>query len=247
MAIKKIQLQYTAFDLQFDENKPWTEDDTALINATETLICFEIKKGKDFDDKFYAFANFKKQMQFVAAEFDELKESIKDLITQVDDFEFELVGFTETKIDRLNNLFNERGTLLDRFHIHLTELEKAIAAICLIKEGEEQEEDGDLEFEPEWKAYDEIKAAHFNNWENQSIDISSFDDLEERMYANFDVLEKRNQNTKFYINDITLSYNIFIAKIEGTYQVWEELQKRIVLLNRFVNSSDSIDKIQKLN
>ena len=246
MAIKKIQLQYTTFDLQFDENKPWTNEDHSLINATETLIRFEINKGKDFDDRFYAFANFKKHMQIVETEFDELKESIKDLINQVDDFEFELVGFTETKIDSLNNLFNERGALLDRFHIHLTELEKAIAIICPTKEGEE-EEDNDVEFEPEWRAYNEIKSAHFNNWENQSIDISSFDDFEERMYANFDVLEKRNQNTKFYINDITLSYNIFIAKIDGTYQVWEELQKRIVLLNRFVNSSDSIDKIQKLN
>ena len=246
MATKQVKLQHSTFDLQYDAHKHWTHDDSALIAAVEKLVAHEVHKNKISDDKYYAHAAFKKQAEPVEAEFIELTNSIKNLIKQTDEFEPKLIGFNTINIDALITSLNEAGAVITGFHQKLLPLSDIINTISP-PINEEEEDEAETQLAPEWKHFNETKDKHFKHWEHQSIDISSFDDLEERMRAGFDYLEKRNDNNRYFINDIILNYNVFIAKVDGIYVLWEEVQKRIVLLNRFVNSTDSIEKIQKLN
>lgn len=246
MAVKQIKLQHTIFNLEYDEHKSWTQDDTALIAAVEKLIEYEIQKNKKSDEKFYAHANFEKQHKIVEAEFNELTSKIKNLVKQTDEFEVKLTGFSTTNINTLIVLLNDAGIAVNSFHEKLTVLSNNINAISPAA-GNDEEEENYSQIEPEWEHFNEVKRKHYSDYDNQSIDICSFDDLEEKMKSGFDYLDKRNDSNNYYIHDIVLTYNIFIAAVNGIYMLWEELNKRIALLNRFLNSVDSIEKVQKLN
>lgn len=246
MAIKQIKLHYSSFDLEYDAHKHWSHDDTALIDAIEKLVAHEGEKNKLSNERYHAHASFKKVMEPVENLFAEISVAVKDFAKQADDFDLKLTGFNKTNIEELINVYNATGERVTAFHEILVPLSNTIMALYPATDATEEDIDPN-QIEPEWAHFDKIKSKHYDNWQNQSINISSFNNLEERMRAHFDNLEKQNENNRYYVNDILLNYNIFIAKVDGIYLFWEELQKRIILLNRFYNSTDSIEKIQKLN
>jgi hypothetical protein len=246
MAIKQIKLHYSTFDLEYDAHKHWSHDDTALIDAVEKLVAYEGEKNKLSNERYYAHASCKKEMEPVENSFAEISVAVKDLAQQADDFDLKLTGFNKTNIDELIDVYNVTGERVTAFHEILVPLSNTIMALYPVANAIEEDMDPN-QIDPVWEHFNNIKSKHYQHWEKQSINISSFDDLEQRMRAHFDNLEKQNENNRYYVNDILLNYNVFIAKVDGIYLFWEELQKRIILLNRFYNNTDSIEKIQKLN
>jgi uncharacterized coiled-coil protein SlyX len=246
MAIKPIRLQHSTFDLEYDANKHWSHDDTNLVAAAEKLIDYKIEQNRLSNIRFSAHIAVGKEMEPLEIQFAELTGTIKELSKHTDEFDIQLTGFIQTNIDSLIEELDDVEKKVTAFHRLLLPLSNSVMELYPKTDKTDEDENID-EIIPEWEHYNKIKTKHCNNWGNQSIDIVSFDRFDERMKSHFAYLEKMNSNNRYFINDILSHYNIFISKIEGIYLFWDELQKRVVLLNRFLNSTDSIEKIQKLN
>lgn len=89
-----------------------------------------------------------------------------------------------------------------------------------------------------WDEYGTVKHAHFKNYENNSIDIVSFDREDDlfRGYASFH--KQRHHDVFERVNECIRNYNALLSETKTQYGMWEEYLKRIVLIRAIAENDD---------
>jgi hypothetical protein len=74
------------------------------------------------------------------------------------------------------------------------------------------------------------KDQHFDNYENNSIDLDKFDLEEEMLQACESVHRDSRRNSMDYCDEIFADYNCLVLEVTVQYERWKEFLQRLILL-----------------
>jgi len=232
MALVEKQFEYPALTVTYtyDDEKKWTKNDSALEKAFITLIEYHVNLSDMMYKSINEYAPFSKEIISVRDFLLLISDFIKDGISEADDFVASLMTQEEYSKELLNEKINTIIKSLTEYHPRLLTLTPKIDSIvAFVNNYIKLDEDYSL-----WDKLSKIESKHFKNWEVNSIDIVSYDRAKEFFQAYVSVHSNSNSSIYRMLDGYILDYNKLMLQTEMQYAIWEELSKRVDLLNKMV-------------
>ncbi len=239
METKKIEHRLGTFTFEYDESKPWTEDDDLMLNRYMEVLDIEVQLNEKTTEVFKLYADHKKNIETFRASLLPIKEQLTTA-QQASDQVLDNIAIQKpnayqnwtdqihnthaiiTKIDSdLDILVQERDTILTPYN-------------QLIQEEESQQK---------WDQFAEIQHKHYQNYEGNSINICSFDHEDQKMRGTITFHNHRNQDLLNYCEKTIQNYNTLMIEIDRIYRIWEEHVKRVRLIELIISERAGISAI----
>jgi chromosome segregation ATPase len=239
MINKTIQHSFRKISFDWDESIPETDHDKELLSAflqlhdaakTQKDLGIEITKDCQ---------KIEKETENLKLQLDEIKDLIAKLNGQADEL---TVGFTAHKQGEYEKLIQESKPVQKKISEHNAQLNKLYKELEKSRNQQEEFKANDEDFSL-WEKYSSIQSKHYNNYQNNSIDIKTFDE-EDNRFKTF--VEAVSGNKDWIINfgeKVILNYNLLVAQTTTQQEIWSEFKKRLVLIHRLIESSTEINDI----
>jgi len=232
MALIEKKFEYPAHTVtySYDDEKCWTEDDVALENTFLTLVQSHVDISEMMYKSLSKYSPFSKEIESVRAFLMLITDFIKEAIQEADNFIASLMTDEDYSRDLLTQKVNVIINALTEYHPKLTALETSVNSVVeFINKYIELDEDYTL-----WEKLSEVESRHFKDYENNSIDIVSYDRAKEFFQSYVSVHSTSNNSIYRMLDGYVLDYNKLMLQTEMQYAIWEELTKRVDLLNKMV-------------
>ena len=227
---KKFEFPAHTATFSYDDEKSYTEDDTELEKAFITLIEYHVNLSDMMYKSINKYSPFSKEIITVRDFLLLISDFIKEGIKEADDFVASLMTEEDFSKDCLTEKVNIIVKALTEYHPKLMALTPQIDLIAaFINKYTQLDEDHTL-----WDEFSEIESRHFKDWENNSIDIVTFDRAMEFFRAYVSVHSNSNSSIYRMLDGYVLDYNKLMLHTEMQYAIWEEFSKRVDLLNKMV-------------
>jgi len=227
---KIIEFPAHSATITYDDEKTWTDDDFELERAFITLIEYHVNLSDMMYKSISEYSPFAKEIDTVRAFLMLIADFIKEAIEEADNFISSLMTQEEFSKDILTQKVDNIIKALTEYHPKLSNLEPTINKIVnFIHKYNELDEDCSL-----WDELSKIESKHFKNWESNSIDIVAFDRAKEYFQAYVSVHSNSNSSIYRLLDGYILDYNKLMLQTEMQYAIWNELFKRIDLLNKMI-------------
>ena len=232
MAVQTKSFEVGIHTISYDYNDAvtWTEQDALLEKTHIALVEREAKIREMMYDSLNEFAPIDKEIQEVRTFLMLIKDLSKEARDEADFYVESLMQMDDYSKYALGEKVETAVKAFEEYHKKLLSLEPGITRLStFINEYVELDEDMS-----DWNTHTDVKSEHYNNWENNSIDICSFDKEMDRFYAFVSVNKDSNGSIYRLLDGYILDYNKLMLETEGQYSLWEEFAKRVDLLNKMV-------------
>ncbi len=230
---KKIEFPAHTATITYDDEKSWTEDDFALENAFISLIEFNVNLSDMMYKSISEYSPIAKEIEAVRTFLMLITDFIKEAIEEADNYISSMMTNEESAKHILTQKVDVTINALTEYHPKLSALEPSINKIVtFVHKYNELDEDYSL-----WDELSKIESNHFKNWETNSIDIVAFDAAKEFFQAYVSVHSNSNSSIYRLLDGYILDYNKLMLQTEMQYAIWNELFKRIELLNKMIKVS----------
>jgi hypothetical protein len=239
METKKIEHALGIFTFEYDESKPWTEEDDLMLNRYIELM--------DIEDE------INKKTFHILGLYDEHNKNIEALRATLAPIKDLMKAAQEATDEVLNNIaINKPRAFLD-WADRVNKTTDAIATIDAPLNQLAKESDpiihqfNELVLEQEsgqrWERFEEIQKRHYGNCENNAIDISSFYNQDQKMRDTMSYHTNRNKDMITFCDKTILNYNYLMLEIDRIYCIWEEHGKRVRLIEFIVNERSGLSAL----
>lgn len=232
MAVQKkiFEVGIHTISYEYNDAVPWTEQDALLEKIHIALVEKEVKIREMMYDSLNEFAPVDKEIQEVRTFLMLIKDLSKEARDEADFYVESLMQMDDYSKDALGEKVATAVKAFEEYHKKLLSLEPGITTLStFINEYVALDEDTS-----DWNAHTDAKSEHYNNWENNSIDICSFDKEMDRFYAFVSLNKDSNGSIYRLLDGYILDYNKLMLETEGQYSLWEEFTKRVDLLNKMI-------------
>ena len=213
MANKTIEHSFRKISFDTSNVISFTSDDEELLAAYLKLHDAAIEQTEE-----------------VRTKLDEVKEIISAASKLTDIISSAVINQKEALLTELSTHSEKVNEKIREYHTHLEDLYAQIHTLEeMINTFEEREEDLTLHDE-----FQDIQSKHYNNYENNSIDIVSFDDEENRFRDYLSFREKHHTSIISFADETINRYKLLSAETTAQYDLWAELFKRILLLQQLI-------------
>lgn len=227
---KKYEVGVHTISYEYDDAKPWTDEDEALEKKHIELVERERLISDMMHNSLNEYSPINNQIQEVRAFLLLIKDLSKDARDEADFYVESMMQMEDYGKELLAEKVETAVKAFEEYHKKLLSLEPDITKLSqFINAYVEMEEDMD-----DWNEHSNIKTKHYHNWANNSIDICSFDKEMERFGSYASVMKNHNSNIYRLLDNYILDYNKLMLETEGQYSLWEEFSKRVDLLNKMV-------------
>jgi len=214
----------------YDESLVWTEEDELLEKTHLELVDRENKIRDMMYKSLTEYSPIDKDIKEVRTFLMLIKDLSKEARDEADIYVESLMQMDDYSKDALGEKVETAVKAFEEYHKKLIDLEPGITKLSeFINNYIEMDENM-----TEWDFHTTVKGKHYNNWENNSIDICSFDEEMERFYAFVSVNKDSNSSIYRLLDGYILDYNKLMLETEAQYGIWEEFSKRVDLLNKMV-------------
>ncbi len=232
--LKKIQITYG-----YNDNA-WTDEDEALVQSLLKAYDLQLKLDEKVKKLFTDFCAADRRINTCRDELVKLTEKIDSVIETANEY-MEKIGFP-------------RPATFNDFLLSITDVSAAVTDFDPPFRALDEDMDGLLERLNEWIEYtnhefDEdsdftiAKDKHFDNYENNSIDIVKFDLEEEMLEACETVHNDSRRSSIDHCNEIYADYKCLVLEITVQYERWKEFCQRLILLQYVFKESGVLPNV----
>jgi hypothetical protein len=227
---KKFEMGIHTISYEFDDAKPWTEQDEALEKKHIALAEREKMIRDMMYDSLKKYSPIDKEIQAVRAFLMLIKDLAKDARDEADFYVESMMQMEDYGKELMAEKVQTAVKAFEEYHKKLLALEPGITKLsAFINKYVEMDEDM-----TEWDKHSKVKGRHYKNWKDNSIDICSFDREMDRFHAFVSVNKDSNSGIYRLLDGYILDYNKLMLETEAQYGIWEEFAKRVELLNKMV-------------
>jgi len=210
-----------------------TKQDKQLLAAYIKLHDFEMKMQKTADKLFHdstplnkTIETLREELMHVQSTFDtcsELADKLAD-VTYVSG-ETSLEKLTESQVNTSKEILDYNDKIIRVYE--MTEV--------LSKEVDKYNLANEDEMNLLYDEFSEIRTAHSVNWENNSINIVTFEDEYDRFCGYRGVQEERRVSLMDFCDKTITNYTSLNLQTATLYNVWKEFLKRCDLLRKIAD------------
>ena len=205
----------------------WTDEDEELVQSLLKAYDLQLELDEKVKNIFTDFCAANRRITTCREELVTLTEKINTVIATADEY-MEKIGFPRpaTFDEFLQNVI-ELGVAVTGFDPPFRTLDKDMDV--LLERMNEWTEYTNHEFDED-DDFTIAKSEHFDNYENNSIDIVKFDSEEEMLEACVSVHNDSRRNKMDHCNEIFADYNCLVLEVTVQYERWKEFSQRLILL-----------------
>jgi len=224
--LRKIQFEY-------DDTKPWTEQDENLLNAFIGLHDYELERKTTGQELMKQYSARDKEIENAREVLKKVKETFAATRQMADHLVADVAYKKSHAVEKFYEAVNTTNDAIQEYD----KIMRAIGDEALDKQKEKYFEEE--ENHQAWEVFETATNEHYNNYEVNAIDIVSFDKADEAFKTYLSVvINSGNSSAMDYMNEVIHNYNLLMLETEVQYELWQEFTKRIFLIEK-ITGSDS--------
>lgn len=239
METKKIEHRLGTFAFDYDESKPWTDDDELMLNRYIEVLDAEVEVNEKTNQVFKLYAEHNKNVEAFRASLLPIKEQLLSAQRAsdhvLDNIVLQKPNAYQNWRDQINSTHAVITKIDSDLEILVQERETVLTPYNQIIQEEESEQ--------KWDQFAQIQNKHYQNYENNSIDILCFDREDQKMRGTITFHNHYNKDLLNYCEKTIQSYNTLMIEIDRIYRIWEEHVKRVHLIEFIINERAGISAI----
>src|SRR3954469_12432147 len=239
MTIKTIQHSLRKISFGIDDSLPETKQDEDLISAFLRLHDVE-KEQSELNKKILAkITGVRKEIEKVRSKYEIIKESVIVFSRSLDELSSFLAIRATKKWDSITEQVNQLNEKIAEYHKDLEGLSFVVNELSDMNSTFiTNQEDFSL-----WDEFSDIQSVHYKNHEQNSIDILSFEDEEERFKGYADVAKDHNNSVMDLANGSIDLFNVLNLETTMEYTPWREIGKRFILIQDIIEADTAMGNV----
>ena len=205
-----------------------TKQDEQLLAAYIQLHDFELKMQKTVDKLYHDFIPVNKIIDTLREELMKVQATFNDCCSLADKLSDTSYIFGETSLEKLTESQVLTGKEILNYNDKIIKAYETIEGLS--KEVNKYNEANEDEANALYDEYSKICTAHSINWENNAINIVTFEDEYARFLNYRTVHEDRRTSLMNFCDSALNNYTNLNLQTNSLYNVWKEFIKRCNLL-----------------
>jgi len=230
MVTKTIEIHPWKLSYNFDDEKIWTETDEALHQKFKEIFERQHALKERIHDSLTPHSEIENDVKRVREFLMLVKDLTKDARDEADYFMECIKNMQDFSVEAMIEKVNLATNALEEYHPKLTELVPKIDTLSkFLTSYIEEDEDGTI-----WEEFSEITTKHYSNYDDNAIDIVTFDRASE-MLRTYNKCWSDHSKEIYQMQDrYIVDYNKLLLETQGEYDLWQEFSKRYEILKNVV-------------
>jgi hypothetical protein len=233
---KEIQTRLRKITLQLEEGKEWTAADQEVQDkyvALHELVFEQNLKIKTLHDR---YQDFNKQVDAHREELQKVKQASKHARTLADKLSETVGVYNPGNVEEFVQAVNDCSEVIAVYHTILEKMGPVLGDYIEQLDAIQDEEDV---HEEEFDEFSTILMEHNKNYEINAIDIVKFDFEQDMFRAQMSLDSSSNDKMIQRCHDVVHNYNTLMLESDLQYQVWNEFNKRVSLLQMIADDGST--------